>query len=105
MLLLLLEAGILIALLKTILDDDMSFLTAFLLTLATLVALNGFVHLLLPLGGITALFLGGGIVAIGLGAAISFLSGAPLKTASLVSLVFLATCIGLSLGFQLLFRV
>ena len=105
MLLLLIEAGILIALLKTIVDEDISLISAFLLTFVTLVAMNGFVYLFLPLGGIPALLLGGGLTTVGLGAAVSWLYGAPWKTASLVSLVFLVVCVALSLCFQLLFRL
>ena len=89
MLLLLIEAGILIFLLKTIVDEDISILSALLLTVVTLVGMNGlvflfsaiFVGIFSPvLGVILALLLGGGIAAVGLGAAVSLLYGAPLKT-------------------------
>ena len=112
MILLLIEAVVLIFLLKTIIDDDVSLLSASLLTIMTTFGMNGLVYLFAALlgeifsplaGGILALLLGGGIAAVGLGAAVSLLYGAPLKTASLVSLIFLGVCIGLSLGYRLLF--
>ena len=104
MLTLLIDAGILICLLKAVFDEDASFLSALILTFVVLVAMNVLVSLFIPLGGIVALLLGGGIAAIGLGAAISFLYAAPLRTATWISLVFLGTCIAVSIGFQLLLR-
>ena len=104
MLLLLIEAGILISLLKTFFDEEASIISAVILTIATIIAMNSLVYLFLPLGGILALLLGGCVTTVGLGAAISFIYGAPWKTASLISAIFLVACIVLSLGVQLLFR-
>jgi hypothetical protein len=80
-------------------------LSAVILTLVVTIAMNVLVSLFEPLGGIMAILLGGGIATVGLGAAISFLYGAPLKTATWISLVFLVVCIALSIGIQLLFRM
>ena len=105
MLSLIVQSVILIVLLKTCVDEDASLLSAVLLTLATLLAMSGLIYLLLPLGGILALLLGGTLAAVGLGAAISFIYASPLKTATLVSVIFLVSCIIVSLGFQFLFRL
>ena len=101
---LLLEAAVLISLLKTFFDEEASLISAVILTIATIIAMNSLVYLFLPLGGILALLLGGWIASSGLGAAISFIYGAPWKTASMISAIFLVACIVLSLGVQLLFR-
>ena len=104
MLVLIIEAAVLVYLLKTFFDEDASIISAIVLTIVTIIAMNSLVYLFLPLGGILALLLGGWIASSGLGAAISFIYGAPWKTASLISAIFLVACIVLSLGVQLLFR-
>jgi len=102
--LLLIEAGILICILKVVFDENVSFLSALILTFVVFIAMNVLVSLFLPLGGIAALLLGGGIASVGLGVAISWLCGAPLKTATWISLAFLGICIALSIGAQLFLR-
>jgi hypothetical protein len=109
MLQIILGAIVLVCLLKVAFGEDVAVLSALFLSFCTLVGMGILVYLLQPLvGDILALLLGGGITACGLGAAISYMYGAPLKTATWISAAFLVIYIVLSIvinvGFQLLLR-
>lgn len=110
MLVIILEAAILIALLKIVTEEELSMLTAILVAFGAAIGANllakGFVMALAPALGIGGILLGisaaGGIVAVALAFIISALCGVEIKRAFLVGILFVAAHIGLSVVFQLM---
>jgi hypothetical protein len=98
-LLILIDAAVLVAMLKSITDDDISFGLACGLALGAAVAVAaGIYGLAQPMGPLMALIVVANGVGIILGVLISALFGTPLKQSFMVAGVFVLVHIGLSIG-------
>ena len=101
----LIEAGILIALLNLIGGDEVGMLPAVIIAICTLVGLsiiNAVLVGFLPV--IAALVVSIVIATIGLGAALSLFLGTPLKSSCIVALAFLGCHVVITICMALLFQ-
>jgi hypothetical protein len=101
----LIDAGVLMLLLKTINDEDVDFVTAiivaFVAAIGTAALASGLALVMGTVGVILA-----ALVAVGaLGIAISALFGMEIKRSFLIAFLFMVIHIGIGVGFQLMFRV
>jgi hypothetical protein len=104
MLMLLIDAGVLMVLLKTINDDDVGFGSALLLALVTSVG-----TLLLALGlvevmGTAGVFVAAILAAVLLGIAVSALFGVEIKRSMLIGVIFIVVHVAASFGITAMFQ-
>ncbi|MEM7455591.1 MAG: hypothetical protein AAF456_14655 [Planctomycetota bacterium] len=101
MLMILIDAVVLMVLLKMVSDDDIEFVTALVIGFVTAIATTALAMALGSFLGIAGLILAGVIAAVGLGIAVSSFFGVEIKRAMLIGLIFMIVHIGISLGINL----
>ena len=98
------DALVLIALLKVINEDEVDFLTAFLVALVASIGTAVLAAVLAVALGFPGLILAAAIAALLLGAAVSLLFGVEIKRSFLIAGIFLVVHITVAIGFQLMLR-
>jgi hypothetical protein len=99
----LLDAGVLILLLKTMTDEDIGFgLAIGIAVVAAIVAMVVALVAIPAVGAIVGLILAGAVAAICVGVAVSALFGVDIMRAFLIGAIFMVAHIGIGLGVQYL---
>lgn len=96
------DAAVLMVLLKTVNDDDMSLGLAVVVALVASISMGLLSWGLVSVIGAAGIFLAPIIVAAGLGVAVSALFGAEIKRSFLIATIFVVVHIGFGIGFRLM---
>lgn len=98
------DALVLMTLLKTLNDEDIGLGTSILVALAASVGTTVLAVALASMMGIAGIAVAAVVAAILLGVAVSALFGVEIKRSFLIGIIFMVVHIGIGVGFQLLLR-
>lgn len=105
MLMILIDAFILIALLKVINDDEIELLTAGIVALVTSIGTSALAYALASAMGVWGIVVAGVVAAAGLGIAVSSLFGVEIKRSMLIGFIFMILHIGIGVSISLAFAM
>lgn len=97
-----LDAVVLIVLLKVVVDEDVDFTTAIILALGASIGTFALAVGLVIVMGFVGVILAAIIAAAAIGVAVSALFGAEIKRSFLVGILFVVVHVGIAIGFEVL---
>ncbi|MHC4180755.1 MAG: hypothetical protein ACYSWU_24915 [Planctomycetota bacterium] len=98
----LIDAAVLMALLKTVTDEDVGFGTAVLVAIAAAIGTALLAFGLTAVMGVAGIIVAAIVAAAGLGIAVSALFGVEIKRSFLISAIFMVVHIAVGVGFELM---
>lgn len=104
MLLIAIDAAVLIGLLKTMSDEDLPFLTAFMIALVASIGTSILAILLASVIGLAGLFVAVVIAAALLGVTVSAMCGVEIKRSFAIGAIFIVVHVATAIGMQMMLR-
>ncbi len=98
----LIDAAVLMVLLKTVSDQDVDFVTAVIVAIVAAIGTTALAFGLVSMMGIAGIIVAAIAAAAGLGIAVSALFGVEIKRSFLIGAIFMVVHIGVGVGFQLM---